>query len=298
MNRKIEQYEAIIAIDRISKHCNGIIAFSRANNRITFFAVSRIAKYKETAEKLITVALRQLNTNNDIIVSLPNSNNLELISDRNFFCEDGFEFVNEINIDGCPMVELSRKGDDNIHGDSFHYNYPKFIRASKKQYCPCTIDSESSDTTDEIFRNDFIWVHGEYPGQGRLFGKLCVIPLEHYFHFEDMPVTYANKFMNEVQHVGRALREVTGAMKINYEMHANSGAHIYIHLFPRYLDDDYPSAAIDFRVSESPYESYEEYLWFIQQMKKHLNNNIKIIHFLLNNLQIFLRFNKRCSVHK
>ena len=94
---------------------------------------------------------------------------------------------------------------------------------------------------------------------------------EHFFHFEDMPEPEMTDFMLEVQRVGKALRKVTGAEKINYEMHANSGAHLHIHLFPRYLDDDFPSAPIDYRISEpAPYESYEEYLWFIEQMRKEL----------------------------
>ena len=98
------------------------------------------------------------------------------------------------------------------------------------------------------------------------------MPMEHYFHFEDMPEADAALFMSEVQRVGRALRKVTGAVKINYEMHANSGTHLHIHLFPRYLDDDFPSTPIDYRVSEpAPYKSYEEYLWFVEQMRKELS---------------------------
>jgi diadenosine tetraphosphate (Ap4A) HIT family hydrolase len=59
--------------------------------------------------------------------------------------------------------------------------------------------------------------------------------------------------------------------QLNYEMHANTGTHLHIHLFPRYLDDDFPSAPIDYRITEpAPYESYEEYLWFVEQMRKEL----------------------------
>jgi diadenosine tetraphosphate (Ap4A) HIT family hydrolase len=100
---------------------------------------------------------------------------------------------------------------------------------------------------------------------------MYVMPVEHCFHFEDMLEADAAVFMNEVQRVGRALRKVTGAVKINYEMHSNSGAHLHIHLFPRYLDDEFPGMAIDVQQRESaPYKSYEEYLWFIEQMRKEL----------------------------
>ena len=103
---------------------------------------------------------------------------------------------------------------------------------------------------------------------------MYVMPRVHAFHFEDMPPEEAAAFMSEVQRVGKALRKVTGAEKINYEMHSNSGAHLHIHLFPRYLDDDFPSMPIDYRLSEpTPYESYEEYLWFIDRMREALSRD-------------------------
>ena len=271
ITRKIEQYEAVIAIDRMSEKLNGAIAFSRTHNRITFFAVSSNANHKETAERLLTVALRQLNSNENITINLPIGDSGQLMLERNFLSENGFEFVKELNIDGCPMAELFRKADNEIRGKSFHYRYPKFIRESEKEFCPCVTEPDSNDTTNDIIKNDLFWVHGEYPGQGRLFGKICVIPQKHYCHFDDMPEDCSIEFMLEVQRVGKALRKITEAVKINYEMHANTGNHIHIHLFPRYLDDDFPSAPIDYRVSEpTPYESYDEYLWFIEQMKKEL----------------------------
>ena len=43
------------------------------------------------------------------------------------------------------------------------------------------------------------------------------------------------------------------------------------HLFPRYLDDDFPSAPIVYRICEpAPYESVNEYLWFIDRMRVEL----------------------------
>ena len=100
---------------------------------------------------------------------------------------------------------------------------------------------------------------------------MYVMPRVHAFQFEDMLTEDAAAFIREVQRVGRALRKVTGAEKINYEMHSNSVVHLHIHLFPRYLDDDFPSAPIDYRLNEPPpYESYDEYLWFIEKMRDEL----------------------------
>jgi len=159
----------------------------------------------------------------------------------------------------------------NPRGGSFHYRYPEFIKAAQEKFCPVCNAEPMPENHCDIACNDICWICGEYPGQGRLFGKMYVMPRKHYFHFEDMPADEAAAFMNEVQRVGRALRKVTEAVKINYEMHSNSCAHLHIHLFPRYLDDDFPSAPIDYRMSEpAPYENYDEFLWFIEQMRKAL----------------------------
>ncbi|MDR1693362.1 MAG: HIT family protein, partial [Oscillospiraceae bacterium] len=172
---------------------------------------------------------------------------------------------------GLPRSLLTRPAGSERRGGSFHYRYPEFIRAAQKENCPACNNEPMPDGQIDILLTDKICVGGEYPGQGRLFGKLYVMPTEHYVHFEDMPEDEAADFMREVRRVGRALRKVTGAAKINYEIYANSGAHLHIHLFPRYLDDDFPSAPIDYRVSEpAPYESYDEFLWFVGRMRDEL----------------------------
>ena len=100
MTRKIEQHEAILAVNRMSGDCNGVIAFSRSHNRITFFAVSPKADHARTAERLLCVTLRQLNSNRDITINLPESNSEPLSADRSFFENNGFEFVQNVDIDG------------------------------------------------------------------------------------------------------------------------------------------------------------------------------------------------------
>jgi len=155
---------------------------------------------------------------------------------------------------------------------SFHCRYPDFIRRAQEAFCPVCNDEPMPPGQSDIAMLEYSWACGEYPGQGRLFGKMYVMPRRHAFQFEDMQDEEMIGFMREVQRVGAALRKVTGAVKINYEMHSNSGAHLHMHLFPRYLDDDFPGISIDYHQNEpAPYEDYDEYLWFIEQMRKELN---------------------------
>ena len=272
---KAGKYEALTAVDYMSGNNIGFIGFSRTHNRITWLGVSEKYRGKEAGGRLLKTALRQLDHNKPITVETYNEEYKPGVPAKNLYRKFGFaETESDLLLPhfyGELVCRMTADLSGEKRGKSFHYRYPKFIKEAQKDYCPCITEPEHTDKDGDIIHNDYFWVHGEYPGQGRLFGKLCVIPIEHYYHFEDMPEADASAFMSEVQRVGKALRKVTGAVKINYEMHANSGAHLHIHLFPRYLDDDFPSAPIDYRISEpAPYESYEEHLWFIGQMRKEL----------------------------
>ena len=141
----------------------------------------------------------------------------------------------------------------------------------QKEFCPPCQNLPMPEGQIDIAELEYSYATGEYPGQGRLFGKMHMTVKPHFLHFDEVPEDIMTGFMKEVQRVGGALRKVTGAVKINYEMHANTGPHLHIHLFPRYLDDEFPSAPIDYHKNEpAPYEDYEEYLWFIERMREEL----------------------------
>jgi diadenosine tetraphosphate (Ap4A) HIT family hydrolase len=76
-------------------------------------------------------------------------------------------------------------------------------------------------------------------------------------------------FMNDVQKVAKALHQVTGAVKINYEIHGNSMPHLHVHLFPRYMEDDFPGAPIQYNLVEPcPYGDDEEFQWFADKIRE------------------------------
>jgi len=272
IKNKISKYEALTAIDYMSGKCMGFIGFSRTHNRISWFAVSEKYRNKNAGNRLLKTALRQLNTNKDITVTTFRNEYIPGLPARNLYNKYGFTLEKLIITEnGLLRSELTRPASVEKRGSSFHYKYPDFIKAAQKEFCPACNDEPSPNGQYEIEINENVWIVAEYPGQGRLFGKMYVMPRKHFFHFEDMNDTDVSNFMIEVKRVGKSLKKITGAEKINYEMHSNSGAHLHIHLFPRYLDDDFPSAPIDYRQTEpAPYESFEEFLWFIKQMKKDL----------------------------
>ena len=276
MTNKIARYEALLAADRMSNSCLGIIGFSRINNRVSWLGVFERHRGKGIGSRLLQTALRQLDTARDITVTTFRDDYPPGLPARALYKKFGFNDVELTIHDGQPRALMVRPSSNEKRGGSFHYHYPEFIRESQREFCPACNGCPSPAGQDEIAIIDDCYVMAEYPGQGHLFGKMYVMPIEHHFHFEDMPEPNMAVFMQVVQKAGMALRKVAGAVKINYEMHANSGAHLHIHLFPRYLDDDFPSEPIDYRLTEpAPYESYDEYLWFIEQMRKELAHGTK-----------------------
>ena len=168
-------------------------------------------------------------------------------------------------------LQLCAERQCNPIGNSFHYRFPEYEKESQKEFCPCCNNEPMPAGLDDIAELEFSWVTAERIAQGRLFGKCHVLCKKHYVHLFDMTEDDLLGFMNDVQKAAKALQEVTGAVKINYEIHGNSGPHLHCHLFPRYLDDDFPGKAIDIKLIEpSPYESDEEFEWFFNKMKEKL----------------------------
>jgi diadenosine tetraphosphate (Ap4A) HIT family hydrolase len=60
--------------------------------------------------------------------------------------------------------------------------------------------------------------------------------------------------MGDLQRVAGALQEITGAVKMNYEIHGNTSPHLHVHLFPRYRGDPFENGPINPRlIKESPH---------------------------------------------
>jgi diadenosine tetraphosphate (Ap4A) HIT family hydrolase/GNAT superfamily N-acetyltransferase len=271
--RKISALEALTAVDYMSGKNLGFIGFSRANNRISWFAVSEQYRGRGAGSRLLKTALWQLDNTRPVTVDTFPDGCKPGIPARNLYRKFGFTETETClaGPHGQTICRMTADLSGEKRGGSFHYRYPEFMRESHKENCPVCRAEPAPAVNIDIEVNDRVWICADYPGQGRLFGKMYVIPRQHVFHFEDMPHDDMAGFMSEVQRAGAALRKVTGAVKINYEMHSNSGAHLHIHLFPRYLDDDFPSLPIDYNLREpAPYESYDEFLWFVERMREEL----------------------------
>jgi diadenosine tetraphosphate (Ap4A) HIT family hydrolase len=218
-----QPFEVLIAVNRMTNKCLGIIGFSISEKEIKTIMIIDTDRKVEIEEKLIRCAKNQID----------------------------------------PV------------GGSFHYKYPKYATQSIKEFCPCCNSLPMPEGMEEITELEHSWVNAEPKAQGKLWGKCTVTAKYHSVLFYDMPKEEMSGYMADVQKAAKALHWVSESIKINYEIHMNSGPHLHCHLFPRYLDDDFPSSPIDYRITEpSPYESDEEYRWFISKMRQMLNKGI------------------------
>ena len=70
----------------------------------------------------------------------------------------------------------------------------------------------------------------------------------HVVELHDLTDAEGDAFMRDVRRSSRAIREVTGAVKLNYEIHGNTVPHLHMHIFPRYIGDAFEGGPIDPRI--------------------------------------------------
>jgi len=175
------------------------------------------------------------------------------------------------NPEAAKKLLLCAERQINPRGASFHYRYPKYALNCQEETCPCSDGKLFDDEWLTIAKMEYGFVRAERKAQGKLWGKCHIAANRHYIHLYELPPEELAGFMGDIQKAAKALHEVTGAVKINYEIHGNSAAHLHCHLFPRYLDDDFPGMGIDVTITEpSPYESEDEFAWFVESMREKL----------------------------
>lgn len=159
---------------------------------------------------------------------------------------------------------------------SFHHNPDEWFFYAKKEnctYCQKAEDPNHSDTL-KVFKHSELCAHS----QVCLKGTCYLITREHYVELFDMEPEILSEFMQEVQLAARVLKEVTGAFKINYEIHGNTVPHLHLHLFPRYLDDPFAGTSINYGRIDPPVYEGDEFEEFVLKMQKRLCNRNAILH--------------------
>jgi diadenosine tetraphosphate (Ap4A) HIT family hydrolase len=83
-------------------------------------------------------------------------------------------------------------------------------------------------------------------------GYVCLVSQIHAVDLHDLPEATACAFMRDARKVSRAVASVTGAVKMNYEIHGNTIPHLHMHFFPRYRGDQFEGQPINPRLAAQP----------------------------------------------
>ena len=153
---------------------------------------------------------------------------------------------------------------------SFHNNYDQWRAMTKKENCPVCNQNPMPAGMEDIVELKYSWLSAE--PIDCLRGACHLIAKQHVIELYELDDSELLNFMKEVQLCSKALKLVTNAIKINYEIHGNSMPHLHVHLYPRYFDDPFPDQAINYKRKERLYTE-KEYREFIEKMRKSVAEN-------------------------
>lgn len=148
---------------------------------------------------------------------------------------------------------------------SFHDNMETWESWCESEHCPVCRNDEPPGDLVTIRETEYSWLEAHprvcLPGTRYLMAKTHAVEL---YDLSDRELT---GFMKDVQDAARALKHITGAVKINYEIHGNTVPHLHVHLFPRSEDDPFPGQPIQYNQIDPSVYGEGDFEVFTQEMQ-------------------------------
>ena len=83
-------------------------------------------------------------------------------------------------------------------------------------------------------------------------GYACLVFRRHAVELHDLSEVEGAAFMRDIRRLSAAVQGVTGAVKLNYEVHGNTIPHLHMHFLPRYPHDAFEGGPIDPKAVSQP----------------------------------------------
>lgn len=151
---------------------------------------------------------------------------------------------------------------------SFHNDYEGWQKMTNRANCPICRQLPMPEGMVDIVETPSSWLSAE--PRACLKGQCCVTSKVHAVELYDLTDDELLAFMRDVAAYARALKKVTSAIKVNYEIHGNTVPHLHVHLFPRYRDDPFPGQPIDYRQVRLDVYGEGEFESFVASMRREL----------------------------
>ena len=151
---------------------------------------------------------------------------------------------------------------------SFHHNLQQWQALCLKENCGVCQTAPMDPGTVDVYEFKQSWLIASV--SVCLKGTCCLVAKPHVVELYDFTEAELLAFMKEAQVTAHVLKQVTSAIKINYEIHGNTVPHLHMHFFPRYVDDPFPGGPIDYRQIDPPVYQRDEFEQFVQAMQQGL----------------------------
>jgi diadenosine tetraphosphate (Ap4A) HIT family hydrolase len=151
---------------------------------------------------------------------------------------------------------------------SFHNDYESWEQITERENCPVCSQLPMPEGTVDVVESPSSWLNAG--PRVCLRGQCCVTSKVHAVELYDLTDDELLSFMRDVSAYAKALKSVTNAVKVNYEIHGNTVPHLHLHLFPRYRDDPFPGRPIDYRRVKLDIYGPGEFERFIASMRSAL----------------------------
>jgi diadenosine tetraphosphate (Ap4A) HIT family hydrolase len=140
-----------------------------------------------------------------------------------------------------------------------------WARLCSGETCPICGDGGPRDIIAEL---ETSWLTTNE--KGPLRGYCCLVFQRHAVDLHDLTEAEGAAYMRDIQKVSRALKAVTGAVKMNYDIHGNVIPHLHTHFYPRRVGDPWENGPIHGRPVPTPVYTPGEFNEFVARLQEAL----------------------------
>jgi diadenosine tetraphosphate (Ap4A) HIT family hydrolase len=103
-------------------------------------------------------------------------------------------------------------------------------------------------------------------------GYCCLVLKRHVVELYELRDEESVSLMRDIRQVGRALQEITKAVRLNYEIHGNTIPHLHLHVYPRYRGDPFEGRSIEPKLITTSLYKGSEFNDFVTQLAKRVRD--------------------------